>query len=351
MLEGQSLTLVYRYRPSQAQRQLSERALNGGFYLLCLLVQLVFRILPLCRFHAYLLVIAGTYHADMIVVDARDASYAPVIVTSFGIVFHEHHLRPLLQRQFNIGRIGIVGECSVYLGVISERLRSETCQFALVVGVGEMVMSGQSDVALFGCGMEVRDAPLVKSSYVVSVHSVLAYMVQNVEEGCVLLTIDVFQFKRHILRLAQGIRTEEVRRVVMVFQQRLVGRRHDRSELLKVAYHEQLCTPERSPRVAESAHNIIYCVEQVAPHHRYLVDNQQVKSAQHLLLLFREVEPFLITRLGNVWRQRQLEEGVDGLPTSINGGNTRRCHHHHSFRRAPFHLSEECGLARSRLSC
>ena len=212
-------------------------------------------------------------------------------------------------------------------------------------------MSGKSDVALIGRWMEVVDAPLVQSFKVCGGHLTFANMVQNIYERSVLLSVNLFQFDGDILCLPQGIRTEEVRRVVVGFQQCLVGGCHHGGELLEVAYQQQLDTSEGSSGVAEATHDIIYCVEQVASHHRHLVDDQQVECAQQFLLLFREIVPLPVTRLWNVWRQRQLEERVDGLPTSINGGNTRRCHHHHSFWRPLLHLFEECCLACSCLSC
>ena len=113
---------MYRYCPSEAQRELSEHALHYALYLLCLRVQFIFRILPLRIFHLNLAVIARTQHADVPFVYARYAPYASVVEFPCGVVLHEHYLRTLLQSQFHIRGIGIFGECSLHLGFETVRL-------------------------------------------------------------------------------------------------------------------------------------------------------------------------------------------------------------------------------------
>lgn len=73
----------------------------------------------------------------------------------------------------------------------------------------------------------------------------------------------------------------------------------DRRELLEVADKEQLYATKGLGVVAETSQYRVDGVEHIAPHHRDLVDDEQVERADDLPLLLAEVETALDMSVGH----------------------------------------------------
>ena len=103
----------------------------------------------------------------------------------------------------------------------------------------------------------------------------------------------------HIVNLRQCLRTEEVGRVVIRAEHPFVFGRHHGRQLLQVADHQQLHATEGLVAVTETTQYTVDGIEEVATHHRYLIDDQQVERRDDLPFLFAEVELALDLGIGH----------------------------------------------------
>ena len=180
----------------------------------------------------------------------------------------------------------------------------------------------------------------------------------------VLLTVNALQLYGDIREMLQSLRTEEVRRLVILRQQAPLLVLHYRRQLLKVSDKEKLHTAERRQRVAVLSQDIIHGVKEVTAYHGHLVYHKQVHGADKILLLLGHAEIFLVLRrtpaplcIGIVRDARyeglevKLEERVHRLAVGVQRGNTCRREHYHTFRRQLAQTLEECRFARTCLAC
>ena len=153
-----------------------------------------------------------------------------------------------------------------------------------------MIVGGQSDVTFFRVGSEVFPVAVVQLFDNRLWRSAAAHTVENPDKRFVLLPIDGFQFDGHIVNLLQGMASEEIGRVVVSAQDGFVFSRDYRGELLQIANHHQLNASERSAGFAIATQYGVDGIKQIAPHHGYLVDNQQVECADDAAFLLSEIE-------------------------------------------------------------
>ena len=178
----------------------------------------------------------------------------------------------------------------------------------------------------------------------------VAYLVQNLDERGVLLSVDVLQLDGDIVYLLEGLGAEEVGGVVVRLQQLFVLRCDDRSELSQVANHQQLHAAKWQAMVAEAPQHVVNGIQQVGPDHGYLVDDKQVDGGNNLALVASEVEATLHLRPRDVGRKRQLKERMDGDATGIDGCHPRGSYDDGALAGAFYDGLEEGGLARSGFS-
>ena len=176
-------------------------------------------------------------------------------------------------------------------------------------------------------------------------------MIQHIEESHVFLTKHLAQQDRHIFYLLEGLRTEEIRRVVIGFQQCLILWGNHWRQLLQIANHQQLHPAKRFVMITISSQHGVDGIEQIASYHRDLVDNQQVERGDDTSFLLAEIKLALNARIGHVWRKRQLKERVDGHTARIDGGYTSRRYNNRSFLTLFNNSLQKGGLACASLTC
>ena len=113
-------------------------------------------------------------------------------------------------------------------------------------------MGGQSDVRFLRFGDEGGLTAGVQLCQGFRGGMSLTYLVQDMDERHVLLSIDMIQLDGDIVYLLQCLRTEEVRRVVVRFEHLLVLGCDDGCQLCQVTNHQQLYTAKGLVVVAES---------------------------------------------------------------------------------------------------
>ena len=347
MVEGEALTLVDGDGPGQAERELPELALHLGFYLAGLVVDFIAHVLPLEGRHLDGLRIAGTEHADVGAVQVGDTPYAAVVeeMVGRGIVLHEHHLGAHLQLKAVARGVGVLRKSALHLGCVGERGGGELAQLGLVAVVGQPVVGGEPYVALLGAGGKGRLAAAVEQGQFALGGLPAAHHIEQLQEVGILLPVHGLQLDGHIVHLRKGLGAEEVGSLIIGVEQSLLLGGHHRGELLQVANHEQLHTAEGHMVVAEPAQHGVDGVEQVAPHHRYLVDDEQVERGDEAPFLTTVLEAVFYLSIGHIGGEGQLEKGVDGDTAGIDGRHTGGRHHHGALAQALHHRFQKGGLA------
>ena len=213
------------------------------------------------------------------------------------------------------------------------------------------VVCRKTYVAVILARLKVGNVARVKRREHRSVSTVLAHLIQYVEETLVALAIHLRQFDDGVACALQGERREEVRRGVIAREHLpLVVLRH-RSKLTQVAYHNHLNAAKRKVVLAETAQHAVYGIEKVGTHHRDLVDDERVDRTDDVYLLFGKAELLLLEIIvGYERRKRQLEERVDGHTFGIDGSDARRRYHHDALRRLLLQSAQKGGLSRASLT-
>ena len=357
MVEGQALALVYRDGPCQAQGVLREGALHLFPDFLGLLVDDVARVLPGQAGHLDGPLLALAEHLDEAVGKVGHLAYLAVVIEMLGrgVVLQEHHLGTDLQSQLLLGGIAGLGEIARDFCIVEPQFAGQFSQPLLVVALRHVVVGGEAYPAFSVPGHKVRHVARVELVGYVLVDAVLAYLAQEANKAAVALAVDALQLYGDVLDLLQGTRAEEIGGLVVGVEQLplLVGGHG--GELLQVTDEQQLHAAEGPVAVAVLAQHAVDGIEQVATHHGYLVDDEEVEGAQDALLLLAHLEETALAALRHHARQmdagRELEKGVDGGTAGIDGSHARGGHHDHAFGGQFPDTTQKGGLARTGASC
>ena len=63
---------------------------------------------------------------------------------------------------------------------------------------------------------------------------------------------------------------------------------------MQVAYHEQLHAPEGTVVLSVASHHVVDGIQQVAAHHTYLVNDEQVECAYDVAFGIAELVPAVV---------------------------------------------------------
>ena len=218
MVEGQSLALVHRNRPSQLHRILTERAVHLLRYLVGALVNDVACIVPLLHTHVDDGSAVACADREALVVTALHGSEHAVIESLVlrRVILDEHHLRTFLQRQRLLCWEEHVRELAFHLGIVRIFLAGEQSHLTVVLLLCLIVMCGQTYVSVFRLWLESAYVARVERLQHGVVRTIVSHLVEEFEEACVALTIHLLQFHYGIARLAKRKRGEEVWRIIIM---------------------------------------------------------------------------------------------------------------------------------------
>ncbi len=305
VLKGQALALVDGYRPSQAHRILAEHTFHCLLYLLRYLIESIFRVGPLRLFeHKFLIGILAPY-GYLIADDGPHLAYHTIIEAVLRIVLDKHHLCARFQCELIIGRISRLWEIILHLCRKRIGLRWQGIQLLFVDVVGRGIVGGQADIFVVLRRNEVGDVSLVECLQRGIRRLVLPYLIEERDKAVVLLAIHRLEFDGEIMRLLQCLARKEKRRVVILAQHLFVLSCQDWSQLMQVAYHQELHTAKGKVVLAITAHHGIDGIEQVTAHHTDLVDDQQVHRTDDVSLHLAELIALLFASAkGCAWEIR-----------------------------------------------
>ena len=162
-------------------------------------------------------------------------------------------------------------------------------------------------------------------------------MVQHADEGRVALPVHLLKLDGHEVNLAEHPCREEERAGVEAVQDFLLITLHHRLQLVDVAHQQQLLAAEGLAQVVRiDAQDAVHGVDEVRPHHRNLVDDDQFQLLQQLAVLLGVAQELvdasaLQAQVGVVRQQRvegQAEEAVQRAASGVDGGDARGSQDH-----------------------
>ena len=114
-------------------------------------------VLPDFRFKLDFNVAVGSAHNALVVTDAYYFSQCAVEVAFFHVVLDEHDLSSPLQRQHFFGRERVFGKVAFNPGAENVGLFLDMRQLGFVDLLCLTVVGDQTDVIVFGAGLEIAD--------------------------------------------------------------------------------------------------------------------------------------------------------------------------------------------------
>ena len=179
----------------------------------------------------------------------------------------------------------------------------------------------------------------------------LSHTIQYAHKGIILLTINLIQLNRHIVNIRQRLTTKKIRSRISIAQHRLIFRSNHRSKLRQVANHQQLHTAKRLTPIAEVAQHGIHSVQQVAAHHRNLINDNHIERSNNLSFLLAKVKHRVHLSARKIRRQWKLEERMNSNAACIYGSHTSRSKHNSLLATLFHHRAQECCFTSPRFSC
>ena len=86
--------------------------------------------------------------------------------------------------------------------------------------------------------LATRSHPTIEPCEALGGEAILAHLIENIDKSLIALAIDMREFDGHVLRLLQGVATEEIGRAVILAQECPLALLDHGSQLAKVTNHE-----------------------------------------------------------------------------------------------------------------
>lgn len=206
-------------------------------------------------------------------------------------------------------------------------------------------MGAKGDISFFLFIVKILNVSGIEGLEGFGGESVVADVVEEVNEVAVRLSIDVLQFNRDELCLLKAVAAEEVGGVVMGTKEAPVYIFYHWRELVQVTNQQELYTTKGAIVSTVFAQNAIYAIQQVGADHAYLVDYQQIEIFDNVY--FFPVE-FVLPAVFTSWNKRSkwhLEKRVESNSAGVDRRNTSGCCDDHSLRAIFFQFVEEGGFS------
>ena len=225
--------------------------------------------------------------------------HAVIIAVSQAVVFYKHHLSTHFQFQMPLGRGSTVGEIALHDSIENLDRRIQGFQIATVDFVGLPVVGSEQDRLLsIGKNCRVSRFPHtgVEGCQRSFVEFAVADIVEQTQKERILLTVYCRQLNGYIQQPLQGLAVEKEWRRIHAFNigAFLVG--NYRSQLLHISNHQQLHSPEGAPAAPITPHYRVHGIQQVCPHHTYLVYYQQIECTYDVYLRLPQL-PLVLRQL------------------------------------------------------
>ena len=214
-------------------------------------------------------------------------------------------------------------------------------------------MGRQGNVWLLGFGLKIGHKSAVQQVEDGLVHLVVAHLIEQVDEGRVRLSVNVFELNGNRIRVLKCLTTKEIHRLVMVAQEVPLLVFDNGRQLVQVADHQQLQSSEGLPAVAITAQNIVNGIKHIGSDHTDFVDDEQVEALNQSDFFTGKFALTVGIRCcaGQKRAKRQLKKRVDGHAPCIDGGYPGGGHDDHSFEAFPFNLVEKRGFPGPGFTC
>ena len=171
--------------------------------------------------------------------------------------------------------------------------------------------------------------------------------------------MDFIELDDNVPEAAECPGIEEERGWIYLVHEGFLALGHHRRELLDVAYHQELDPAEWLVVSPVALQCRIYRVQDVGPDHRDFVNDEELQRAEYFHPVLSHGTVFLrhlvfchkFLDIREIWAEGELEEGVYGDASGIDGGHSCRGHHCEPFPAVLHDMLQEGGLAGSCLAC
>ena len=333
----QSLTFMNRNSPSQPNRILAKYSRYFFCNFFRLLVQYVFIIPPFFLQQLKLMfAILSTYKHTRFV-DSHHFSNHTVIIPFFrrNIILEEHDLRPLLNSENFIRRIGIFGEIVFHFSTETVSLPGQRSQLTVIDPLCLIIMCRQTDITFFFWGLKISLIPFVQLIQDFIIRFILPYLIQQGKKKSITLTIYLFQFNRHISSFPQRTASKEIGCFVIMPQHLPLAVFHNGRQLLQISNHQQLYPAEWFLTVTITPQSRIHRIQQIRTYHTDFINHKQIHAPNDVTFLLINTVVYLCrvkSGIRHERRKRQLKERMDCYSARIDSRNTRRRQNNHAFR-------------------
>ena len=178
-------------------------------------------------------------------------------------------------------------------------------------------------------------------------------MVEEIDEGGVLLAVDGGEFDGDVGDALEGFAGEEVGGGVDAFHVGSFDFGDHGRKLVHVANHQELDTAEGAAALAVAPQGVVDGVEEVGADHGDFIDDEELEGADDVELCFAERLVALghlvfgdeLLDVGEIGVEGELEEGMDGDAAGVDGGDAGGCHDGVAFGTSGGNFAEEGGFA------
>ena len=217
----------------------------------------------------------ATYE-DKFFTNARDPANLAVEVPSFRlqVILDEHDLSTPLELQRMVRGIRFLWKIAHNGGLEDVAWSRKLAEVPGVDIMRDPIGRSQRDVGILAGRSEIRDESAVEFPQRLLIETVDPHLVQQRDELRGGLTVNMFQFDRNVVGLAERTAAEEIGCIVELGQHVPILLLYDRRQLVQVADHQQLHTAKRPAVVAEVAQHLVDGVEHIRADHTDLVDHK-----------------------------------------------------------------------------
>ena len=336
--ERQSLAFVYRNGPCQSDGKLAESAQLLFFYLFLLLVVAIADVAPhLLLDVAFRTVVRYDVQRTFQRIKAAHHTDCSVHPAAVVVVFDEDDLCSGLQYQFLRSRQTAFRKFACYLSIEGHRFTGQFGQLTVVDVVHVVAACGQGNVHVGFRLDNRRTVSGVQQLQVSSSGRIASYVVQYPDKLRVILPVYLLQFDGHQFYLAEYPCRKEIRSRVEAVQYFPLIPLDDRLQLKDIAHQQHLFTAEGFAQVVTvNPQYPVHRINDVGPHHRNLVNNDQFQLLKQFAMRLGILEKFVNTAflqtqvriIGQQRMKRQLEEAVQRAASGIDGCYPCRSQHH-----------------------
>ena len=239
---------------------------------------------------------------DFIVSETGYLADCAVVPSSLLIVADKDDLGALLECEIQCRGKTVLWEIALDIAKIGEFWCLQCLHVLIVDGIHCITTSGQGNGEVVADFLIVGVTTLIQAGYIGMGGTIDAHTVEQGDEIVVALAVDFAQLDGHQVDLPKSTRIEKEEIRVVTAQDVACVMSHNWLQLENVAHQQQLLATKGLSHITRiDAQHTVNKVDDINPHHRYLVDDDELKLTDEFDFLFGVAQHLAQSRdVGNV---------------------------------------------------